>query len=107
MAYTVGTVITRARAAIGDADGVRASTATCEGYVQDAIHTIRGARPDLFLSKHSTNYTALASADAFPMDAQYLLPVAYFVGAMIEHQDEQSADRARGELLMKIAGGLL
>lgn len=107
MAYTVGNVITRARAAIGDADGVRASTATCEGYVRDAIYLVKGARPDLFLGLYSTDYTTLVSADAFPLDAQFYLPVAMFVGAMVEHQDEQSADRARGELLTRIGGGLI
>lgn len=107
MAYTVGTVITRARAAIGDADGVRASDETCEGYVRDAIYLVKGQRPDLFLGNFATDYTALVSADDFPLDDAFMLPVAMFVGAMVEHQDEQSADRARGELLTRIGGGLI
>lgn len=107
MAYTVAQVITRASAAIGDADGVRASTATMEGYVRDAVYLVKKVRPDLFIGKFATDYTALVSADTFPLDAMAFLPVAMFAGAMVESQDEQSADRARGQMLSAIGAGAL
>lgn len=107
MAYTVADVITRARAAIADAGGDRASTTTMEGYVRDALYLVKGIRPDLFIGKFGTDYTTLVSATAFPLDAQFFLPVSMFVGAMVESQDEESADRARGQMLSAIGTGAL
>jgi hypothetical protein len=106
MARTTTQVIARARAAIGDPDGVRASDATCLGYVVDGLNAIKTARPDLFLGSWGALETIALGAN-LPIDSQFFLPLSMFVGAMIETQDEQSADRARGELLMKIGGGML
>lgn len=107
MARTVAEVITRARAAIGDADGDRATDETCEGYVADALNVVRGARPDLFLGKFTTDFSTLVSANDLPIEPRYFMPVAMFVGAMIESQDDQSADRARGQMLAAIGQGAL
>lgn len=107
MARTVAEVIARARAAVGDPDGTRASTPTCEGYVVDAVNAIKTARPDLFIGKFGTSYASLASADPLPVPDQHFLPVAMYVGAMIEHQDDESADRARGDMLTKVGSALL
>lgn len=107
MARTVQHVIDRARAAINDAGGVRADDIVMRGYVVDGINIIRQARPDLFIGKFSTAYESVELADAIPLDSQYFLPLAMFVGAMTEHQDEESADRARGELLAKVGGGFM
>lgn len=107
MARTVAEAIARGRAAIGDAAGVRASTGTCEGYVRDALNVIKTARPDLFLGAFATNVSALVSSNDLPISEQFFLPVAMFVGAMIESQDDESADRARGQMLTSIGGGLL
>ena len=107
MAYTVAAVITRAQVAIGDASSKRATTATLEGYVRDAVYLVKKVRPDLFLGKFATDYTTLASADAFPLDAIAFMPMAMFVGAMVESQDEESADRARGQMLSAIGAGAL
>jgi hypothetical protein len=106
MARTTTQVIARARAAIGDPDGQRANDATCLGYVVDALNVIKTARPDLFLGSWTAIETVTLGQN-LPVDSQFFLPVAMFVGSMIESQDEQSADRARGELLMKIGGGML
>lgn len=107
MARTVAQAITRARAAIGDPDGVRAGTSTCEGYVTDAVNLVKSARPDLFIGLFGTTYEALVSANDLPLNGQFFLPVAMFVGAMIESQDEASADRARGQLLAAVGTGAL
>jgi hypothetical protein len=106
MARTVGDVITRARAAIGDAAGVRADTPTCEGYVVDALNMIKTIRPDLFIGQFKTVLESLTSTDPIPIDAQFFMPLAMYVGAMIESQDDESADRARGQLLGTIASGV-
>lgn len=103
MARTVAEAITRARAAIGDATGERANTATCEGYVRDALNLIMLRRPDLFLGRFADGIDELASADDLPIDGSaHFLAIASFVAAMIESQDDQSADRARGELMSKL-----
>ena len=103
MARTVAEAIARARAAIGDASGVRADTTTCEGYVRDALNLIMLKRPDLFLGRFATGIEALESADNLPIDGEaQFLAVASFVAAMIESQDDQSSDRARGELMSKM-----
>ena len=107
MARTIAEAIARARAAIGDPDGDRADTPTCEGYAVDALHLIKNARPDLFVGTFSTTIEDLDSADPLPLDNQFFLPVAMFIGAMIESQDDESSDRARGELLTRIGGGML
>jgi hypothetical protein len=107
MARTVAQAITRARAAINDASGVRARTATCEGDAPAAVNLIKTARPDLFIGLYGTTYEALVSANELPLDGQYFLPVAMFIGAMIEHQDEESADRARGQMLSAIGMGVI
>jgi hypothetical protein len=107
MARTTTEVIARARAAIGDADGERANDATCLGFVVDAINVIKTSRPDLFVGAYGTSYDAIALDDALPVPSQFFLAVAMFVGAMIESQDDESSDRARGELLSKIGGGML
>lgn len=107
MARTTTEAIARARAAIGDPTGERADNPTCLGYVVDAINVIKTGRPDLFLGKFGTDYSTIALGAALPVPDQYFLPVAMFVGAMIESQDDESSDRARGELLTKIGGGML
>lgn len=107
MARTTTEVIARARAAIGDATGQRATDATCLGYIVDALNVIKTARPDLFLGAYSTTLESIALGAALPLSGQFFLPVAMFVGAMIESQDDESADRARGQLLTSIGGGML
>lgn len=108
MAYTVADVIARARSAIGDAGGARADTTTCEGYVRDALNIVLGARPDLFLGLFRTGVDiTLDSSDNFPISSQFFLPVAAYVATLIESQDDQSSDRARGELMAKLGGSLL
>jgi hypothetical protein len=107
MARTTTEVIARARSAINDADGVRADNTTCLGYVVDAYNVIKTARPDLFIGAFATTYEAVALGASLPINGQFFLPVAMFVAAMIESQDEQSADRARGELVSKIGGAML
>ncbi len=107
MARTTTQAIARARAAINDADGDRADDTTCLGYVVDALNIIKTARPDLFIGAFGTSYEDIALDADLPIDSQYFVPVAMFVGAMIESQDEQSADRARGELIGKIGSGML
>lgn len=107
MARTVLDAITRARQAIADTGAVRADDATCRGYVVDAVNLIRGARPDLFLGAYGTSYTSFVNADTLPVPDQYFLPVAMFVGAMVESQDEETSDHARGTLLTQIAVGAL
>lgn len=107
MARTTTEVLARARAAIGDAGSARATNATCLGYVVDGLNIIKSARPDLFLGAYATTLESIAIDTAIPIDGQFFLPLAMFVGAMIEHQDDESSDRARGELLTKIGGGLL
>jgi len=107
MARTTTQAIARARVAIGDPDGDRADDTTCLGYVVDALNIVKTARPDLFLGAFETTYEELALDDDLPLDGQFFMPIAMFVGAMVESQDEQSADRARGELLSKIGGGML
>lgn len=107
MARTVAEVIARARAAIGDASGDRASTGTCEGYVRDALNIVRTVRPDAFVGQFDTDVAALVSANNMPIDAVFFMPVSAFVAAMIESQDDQSSDRARGELMSKLGSSLL
>ena len=108
MTTTVADVITRARQFIADSGGDRAGTSTCEGYVRDALNIVLTTRPDLFLGQFATGVSAtLASAGTFPISTRYLMPVAAFVAAMIEAQDDQSADRARGDLMAKLGGSLL
>jgi hypothetical protein len=107
MARTAAEVIARARAAIGDPEGQRASDPTCLGYVVDAINIVKTARPDLFLGKFAIDYAGAQLIDELPLSDQFFLPVAMFVGAMVESQDEESADRARGAMLSKIGGGML
>ncbi len=107
MARTTTEVLARARAAIGDPSGVRATNATCLGYVVDGLNIIKGARPDLFIGAFGTSYESIGLGDDIPLDSQYFLAIAMFVGAMIESQDEQSADRARGEMLSRAGGAML
>lgn len=107
MARTVGDAIARARKAIGDPDGDRADDPTCEGYVRDALNIVKTARPDLFLGSYDTDIGELTSDDALPIGDQFFLPVAMFVAAQIETQDDESSDRARGELVSKIGGAML
>lgn len=106
-ARTVADVLTRARAAINDAGGVRATDATMRTYVVDGLNLIKRARPDLFVGSFGTAIDQVASSDTLTLDHQYFLALAMFVGSMVEHQDEDSADRARGELLTKIGAGVL
>jgi hypothetical protein len=76
--------------------------------VVDGINIIRQARPDLFIGSLGTSYTTIAIDTAIPvLPDQFFLPLAMFVGAMVESQDDTTSDRARGEMLTKIAGGLL
>jgi hypothetical protein len=107
MARTTTEVLARARAAIADADAARATDATCLGYVVDGLNIIKSARPDLFLGAFGTTIESIAIDTAIPISGQFFLALAMFVGAMIEHQDDESADHARGELLTRIAGGTL
>lgn len=107
MARTTTEVLARARAAIGDAAAVRATDAVCLGYVVDGLNVIKTGRPDLFLGAFGTQLEAITLGAALPISSQFFLPLSMFVGAMIESQDDESADRARGELLTKIGGGML
>lgn len=107
MARTTTQVLARARAAINDAGSARATDATCLGYVVDALNIVKTVRPDLFLGQFGTSISSIAIDTNLPLDDQFFLAVAMFVAAMIESQDEQSADRARGELVSKIGGGML
>lgn len=107
MARTTTEVLARARSAIGDPNGLRATDATGLGYVVDALNLIKTARPDLFLGAFGTSISSIAIGAALPISDQFFLPVAMFVAAMIESQDEESADRARGELLMRVGAGSL
>jgi hypothetical protein len=107
MARTVSEAIARARQSIADPDGARAGTATCEGYVRDALNIVKQQRPDLFLGQFATDISALVSANDLPISDQYFLPVAMFVAGMIETQDDESSDRARGELVARLGGSML
>lgn len=108
MTTTVADVITRARQFIADSGGDRAGTSTCEGYVRDALNIVLMTRPDLFIGQFVAGVSdSLASASTFPISTRYVMPVAAFVAAMIESQDDRSADRARGDLMAKLGGGLL
>jgi len=108
MTVTVADVISTARGLIGDAGGARADTTTCEGYVRDALNIVLGNRPDLFLGQFVAGVSdTLDSADTFPIAGRYKLAVAAYVATLIESQDDQSSDRARGELMAKLGGSLL
>src|SRR3990167_11526565 len=109
MSRTTTEVLARARLAIGDSttSPVRAGDAAFVGYVVDALNIIKCARPDLFLGAFATTYESIAIGANLPINGQFFLPIAMFVGSMIESQDDESADRARGELLVKIGGGML
>lgn len=107
MAYKISDVIARARSAIGDATGQRADDTTCLGYAIQALQLIKGGRPDLFVGQFSTDLTALLSTSDFPLDLLAFMPTALFVGAMIESQDDASADRARGQMLAELGTGAL
>jgi hypothetical protein len=107
MARTVQEAITRARKAIADPSGKRADDTTCCGYAVEAVNLIKGARPDLFIGVFAVSYDTLATTDPLPVPDQFFLTVATLIGTMIELQDEETSDHARGTLLSQIAMGAL
>jgi hypothetical protein len=109
MARTVDDVVTEARKAVSDPDAARDSDAEIRRYAVDGLNIMKTVRPDLFLGAYATTYETLAAAAALPtaIAGQFFLPLVMYVVARIEFKDEESADRARGDLALKIAGGLL
>lgn len=109
MARTVDDAVAAARKAVTDPNAVRDSDAEIRGYAVDGLNIIKTQRPDLFLGAFGTSYETLAAAAALPtaISGQFFLPLVMYVVARIEFKDEESADRARGELALKLAGGML
>lgn len=109
MARTVDDVVTEVRKAVSDQGADRDSDAELRRYAVDGLNIIKTERPDLFLGAFGTTYETLAAGAALPaaISGQYFLALVMYVTARVEFKDEQSADRARGELALKIAGSLL
>lgn len=107
MARTVAQVIADARKAVSDPSAVRDTDAEIRGYIVDALNIIKTVRPDLFLGAYATDIESIAADANIPITGQYHLAVVMYVVSRIEIKDEESADRARGELAARVAGGML
>ena len=107
MARTVDHVVADARRAVSDPNAVRDTDAQIRGYAVDGLNLIKLRRPDLFLGAFGTTYETLAEGATIPIDGTYYLALVMYVVARIEFKDEESADRARGELAANVAGGML
>lgn len=107
MARTFTEVIAAARKAVSDPSAVRDSDAEILSYAVDGLNAMKAVRPDLFLGQYGTAIESAVAGDDIPIDSQFFLPLVMFVVSRIEFKDAESADRARGELAAKIAGGML
>ncbi|MGE4244005.1 hypothetical protein [Ramlibacter sp.] len=109
MARTVDDAVTEVRKAVTDPSARRDSDAEIRRYLVDGLNIIKSQRPDLFLGAYGTTYETLAQGAALPtaISGQFFLSLVMYGVARVEFKDEESADRARGELALKLAGGLL
>ncbi|MDB5730691.1 MAG: hypothetical protein JWQ03_586 [Variovorax sp.] len=106
MARTVAQVLVSARATLNDVAGARHGTTELEGFVLDAVNSIRNTRPDLFIGKWG-EIAPLTGSAALPLDAQFFRPVVDYVIARAESKDAAHVESARVELMAKLSGGFL
>ena len=106
MTRTCAEVIASVLPTLND-DGTRYTAPEMLGFVRDALHEIKGIRPDAFLGRFSVSIDALTAASVLPVDDQFFRPVADYVIFRCETKDAEHVDSGRATLMMKMfVGGL-
>jgi hypothetical protein len=65
-------------------------------YAKSALETALRIRPDLFIGVYATSdFSALALTDAFPIEGQFLQVFADYITARVEGVDDEHMDSGR------------
>jgi hypothetical protein len=103
---TYADVITRARHFLQDVvSPVRNTDAELELYLADGLGEMYRLRPDIFPSAGCDDPvpTWVTTADTFPLDSRWILPLAYFVAGNAELKDDPHATDGKAAALLSLA----
>ncbi len=107
MAFTLQTLVDRARVPLNDADADRYTDAQLLKYAQDAYLMIVRYRPDIFITGYASlpAFGDLALGSDFPSVEDFYLPIiADYVTARAEFVDDEHVVAERAQAFYALFG---